>query len=400
MGSPEKPVQAIEIRTGTRRIMGTALQNTTHTITDNRRVVLIKSLATNNRFYALISPDTGINNADTVEHIPEDIVLGIAYPCLEDGLNDFAVIRTTYETLEYFPGDDEMHKELMEMINDARGKLSRRLFELRDRIGNNKAHFLGTDMEEFKAYSLDIVHRGYPRRNLDSMMKLNVFSSVAEVEGDGNSTEPLYHYEFRDDVDLPTVSQLPAREFLSILFDDVLSSVSDDANYKDKYHFDRNVFQKFIALMFVNYATTDPIFYGTNKADYGVSGARDMDQTPLYIAVAREIREIEAVMREEAGMGIKPEEAMVGDFVPADRLSRLEGGGVTLPGTLINEDVLLGPISSICNAARKLANMTDKDTNEISRIILADASRLIQELKRLGIVSPFVRDLGADELAD
>src|SRR5262245_26284742 len=94
---------------------------------DERRVALIKSLATNNRFYALVTPESGIRNADTVETIPDDLLLGIAYPCLEDGLNDFAVVRTTYETLDYFPDDLDMKRELMEIVDDARGKLVRRL---------------------------------------------------------------------------------------------------------------------------------------------------------------------------------------------------------------------------------------------------------------------------------
>src|SRR5438445_2852875 len=94
---------------------------------DNRRVALIKSVATNNRFYSLVAPESGIRNADTVESIPDDLLLGIAYPCLEDGLNDFAVIRTTYETLDCYPDDLDMKKELMEIVVDARNKLVRRL---------------------------------------------------------------------------------------------------------------------------------------------------------------------------------------------------------------------------------------------------------------------------------
>src|SRR5262249_10350268 len=151
-------------------------------------------------------------------------------------------------------------------------------------VAARKAHFLGTDLEEFKAYAFDIIHRGYPRRNLDSMMKLNVFGSVAEAEGHNDGSEPYYTYEFRNPADASAVTQMPARDFIAALFADVLESVLDDANYESRYTFDRNVFQKFIALMFVNYATTDPIFYGTNKADYGVSEEKDMDRTPLYLA--------------------------------------------------------------------------------------------------------------------
>jgi hypothetical protein len=364
--------------------------NVTNT-NDNRRVALIKSLATNNRFYALVTPESGIRNADTVESIPPEVLLGIAYPCLEDGLNDFAVIRTTYETLDYFPDDEAMRVELMEIINEARGKLVRRLAELRERLDNRRAHFLGTDLEEFRGYVLDIVNRGYPRRNLDSMMKLNVFSSVAEAEGHSVGSEPLYRYEFNPGRDVPALSQGPPIKFISELFGDVLDSVTDDANYESKYLFDRNVFQKFIAVMFVNYATTEPIFYGINRADYGVSDDKNMDSTPLYIAVARELREIEARIKAEEGGEV---------FVPADEAAAGwvagEAPDVQLPGTLVNEDVLLSPIAGMCAAARQIMRKGDHEEAELARVVLAEASRLIGELKRLNIVSPFADDPGME----
>jgi hypothetical protein len=106
---------------------------------DVRRVGLIKSLTSNNRFYALVEPASGICNADVVETIPHDLVLGIAYPCLEDGVNDFAVVRTAYETLDLFPDDAAMRDELREIISDARCSLIRRLMELLERLIARKA---------------------------------------------------------------------------------------------------------------------------------------------------------------------------------------------------------------------------------------------------------------------
>ncbi len=365
---------------------------------DNRRVALIKSVATKNRFYALVTAESGIRNADTVERIPDDLLLGIAYPCLEDGLNDFAVIRTTFETLDYFPDDDAMRDELMEIVDEARGSLIRRLSELSERISERKAHFLGTDLEEFKSYALDIVNRGYPRRNLDSMMKLNVFGSVAEAEGHADGSEPLYRYEFRQGADASTFGRMPARDFVARLFVDVLDSVTDDANYESRYTFDRNVFQKFIALMFVNYATTDPIFYGTNRADYGVSDEKDMEATPLYVAVAREIRQIEAELSGNTfgGAGITQDEKEL----PVREARGADRPVLELPGTLINEDVLLGPIANICAAAQRLCKTSDRETAAFARLILSDASRLVKELKGLNIVSPFAYDPGADSRTD
>jgi hypothetical protein len=386
---------------------------------DDRRVALIKSLATNNRFYTLVGPERGIRNADAIASIPDDLLLGIAYPCLEDGLNDFAVIRTTFETLDLFPEDDPIREEMMEIVNDARANLLRRLAELHDKIQADTAHFLGTDYNEFKDYSVTMIKKGYPRRNLDSMMKLNVFSSVAEAEGHSDASEQDYFFEFKY-ADTEAMLPLSASGFIVALFEEVINSVKDDANYKGKYPFDKHVFQKFIALMFVNYATTDPMFYGINKRDYGVSGEKDMEDTPLYKAIARELREIEA----RNGIGRNPFGAAPVVALPhvtpgepdftlatplpggevfqeqmASEAGRLGGisyeqAGAMLPSELINEEVLLGPLHSLCSAASLLRRKSDPETQRFARVILADASKLVQELKRLGIVSPVANDPG------
>jgi hypothetical protein len=386
---------------------------------ENRRVVLIKSLHTNNRFYALVEPDRGIRNADAIENIPPDLLLGIAYPCLEDGLNDFAVIRTTFETLDLFPEDDPIREEMMEIVNDARGNLLRRLHELHDKIASSRAHFLGTDYDEFKSYAMNLVHRGYPRRNLDNMMKLNVFSSVADAEGHDASSDLNYFFEFQY-TDGEALAVIPARQFIVGLFAEVIRSVQDDTNYTGKYPFDKNVFQKFIAVMFVNYATTNPMFYGINKGDYGVSSDKNMDETPLYKAIRKELLEIEALLQEEANpfsgapVVATPDQTMgMPDFASATPLPlgevpdplaesttlhgrvSFEQAGAMLPHELINEEVLLGPITSLCSAAQLLMRKNDPETQRFARVILADASKLVDELKRLGIVSPLANDPGA-----
>src|SRR5579862_3696022 len=201
---------------------------TMHSQNDRRHVALVKSLTTKNRFYTLVEPERGIKNADTVDVIPDDLLLGIAYPCLEDGLNDFAVIRTTFETLDLFPEDDPIRDEMMEIVDDARSNLLRRLYELRDKIHANKAFFLGTDYDEFKGRILDMVKRGYRRLHLDSMMKLLVFVSVAEAEGEAASNELMYHYEFVRGTNAAEIADLSPRAFIVALFNDVLASALDD----------------------------------------------------------------------------------------------------------------------------------------------------------------------------
>ena len=72
-----------------------------------------------------------------------------------------------------------------------------------------------------------------------------------------------------------------------------------------------------------------------------------------------------------------------------------EQAGAMLPHELINEEVLLGPITSLCSAAQLLMRKSDPETQRFARVILADASKLVDELKRLGIVSPLANDPGA-----
>lgn len=374
-------VRANVRETGAARAVGAGIQD--DGLDDRRRVVLLKSLATNNRFYALIAPSSGLRNADTVEEFPPDMLLGVAYPCLEDGLNDFAVIRTTFETMDYFADDEAMRRELMEIVQEAREKLIRRLEELRDRIGNRTAHFLGTDLGEFRSYAMDMLRRGYPRRNLDSMMKLNVFASVAEHEPASNGPDPLFYFEFRDKGVADREPAMSSRQFITAMFEDVLEAVSDARSYASKHVFDRDVFQKFIAIMFVNYATTDPIFYGTHKADYGVSGDREMDDTPLYKAIAGQLREIEARLR--SGLVAVPRE----DDRTATPTREM---AVTLPDAVANEEAVLGPLASICAAARRLSRLDDPDAVELARLVLADAAILVEQLKERGIISDAAYD--------
>src|SRR5438128_8524780 len=164
---------------------------------DRRIVVLLKSLNTNNRFYTLVPPEGDLQNGDVIAEFPNHLPLGIAYPCLEDGLNDFAVIRTTFETLDLFPDDQELRGEMMDIINDARHSLKRRLVELRDKLESGQAHFLGTDLTEFKDAIIHLATKGNHRKTLDNMMKLDVFESVAGVEAapPGRMPGPVYRCE-------------------------------------------------------------------------------------------------------------------------------------------------------------------------------------------------------------
>jgi len=373
---------------------------------DNRHVVLLKSLRTNNRFYSLVPRDSGYKNADAIEEFPPNLPLGIAYPCLEDGLNDFAVIRTTFETIDCFPDDRELRTEMMTIVEDARGNLVRRLSELRDTIVSGQAHFLGTDLQEFKDSVVHMATRGSIRRTLDNMMKLDVFESVSLVDAaqKGGSPEPMYRYEFLPQHSLPLMESLSPRVFIGRLFDDLLDAVNNNENYLTKYTFDRYVFQKFIAVMFVNYATTDQMFYGTNRADYGVSSDKDMNETPLYQAVGVALRELERGINVYArdykpsteSSDAQPDELddIFGDVTSAaDLLQPLERAGHTVEVPFgAAERMLLEPLARLTDAARLLRHVDHPHADEIRAMILQGTQQIFRGLQELNIVSPLASD--------
>lgn len=383
---------------------------------DNRQVVLLKSLRTNNRFYALVDPDSGYKNADAIAEFPPDIPLGIAYPCLEDGLNDFAVIRTTFETIDVFPDDDELRTELMDIIDDARSNLVRRLQELRDRLTSGQAHFLGTELQEFKDHIVHMCTKGTIRRTLDNMMKVDVFESVARAEapGRGGASDPMYHYRFLPPYALNLTGELHPRAFIGRVFDDVLDSVTNLENYTNKLTFDRDVFQKFIALMFVNYATTDPMFYGTSREDYGVSSDKDMQETPLYQAIAKALR----VLERETGGGGPTSGAPAAPTPPSppapasgaaepetggdlgflfeeqedDFLKSLQGAGHTVEIPFGTERGLIETLASLAEAVRLLKHVDHPRAGEIRTLTRNAGKELFQSLQGLQIISPLAND--------
>lgn len=372
---------------------------------DNRHVVLLKSRRTNNRFYTLVDRDSPHKNADVIDDFPPDLPLGIAYPCLEDGLNDFAVIRTTFETIDVFREDDELRKEMMEIIADSRSNLIRRLQELRDRIVARQAHFLGTELQEFKDHVLHMVKRGTIRRQLDSMMKVDVFESVSNTESAATRgmPEPMYRYQFLPQHSLELIEILPPRPFIGRVFDDILDAVNDNGNYESKYTFDKHVFQKFIAVMFVNYATTDPLFYGTSRDDYAVSSDKDMSDTPLYQAVAAALRRLERerdLEDEEQGLPPVPTPE-AGDLshlfqdtaVERDMYQTLGHAShmVEIPFGAA-ERMLLEPLARIADALRLLQHSDNPRALEARRMAGAAGQQIFRGLQEMGIVSPLAQD--------
>ncbi|HTE19165.1 MAG TPA: hypothetical protein VK689_12385 [Armatimonadota bacterium] len=203
---------------------------------------------------------------------------------LEEALNDFAVIRTTLETMDVFPDDEELRAEMMEIIREAQRRLVTRLETLSRRI--RVTRFRSSDLAEFKSTMVRMASHGSARRQLDSLMKVDVFEALSETEG--GTRDPLYRYEFCSDHPLSALASLQPPEFAQWVIDDLLIAVVDEGNYAAKRVFDERVFSKFVAVLYAVYATTDPLFYGTAEGE----GGAEHRQRPSAQAIVEALQEL------------------------------------------------------------------------------------------------------------
>lgn len=180
---------------------------------------------------------------------------------LLESFNDMAMVRTTLETLELFRDDEDLRSEMRQLVAEAHGNLEHRFRRLRDGLHAGDTTALRIDLEELKARVMRMVREGELRHQLGMLMNDDVFETSAKRAGNPPNTP--YHYEFRQPISPEELDRLPPYSFACLLLEDILSEVADEASYADQAAFDRRIWQKLIALAFVCFCTTDPMFYGT-----------------------------------------------------------------------------------------------------------------------------------------
>lgn len=180
---------------------------------------------------------------------------------LEDLLNDCAVIRTTFETLDLFPADDPIRAEMLTIVDEARANMRQRCAAMRDDVGRLGVLGRPLDMPRLRQALQILLLTGYPRRRMDACMKVNVFQAVERARSGGNTGDTPYRYTLLLPLTVPAVLSMNASTLAAIILDDLLQSIERDANFQDKPAFDNSVFQKYVAFMFTCYKADNPLFY-------------------------------------------------------------------------------------------------------------------------------------------
>ena len=176
----------------------------------------------------------------------------------EAGLNDSAVIRTTFEAMDLFSANDSIRADMYEMVADARANLIRFLSEICGMIRANPTTLPlvpPLNYSQFKACAVRAMERGVSETSLNGMLKVTVFNTGSNLS---------YLLDWKG---LPNVEEargIPAHSFVLMLFNNVLVSAGDADNYADGPTFDREVYRKYLVLLFLTYASADPMFYNIN----------------------------------------------------------------------------------------------------------------------------------------
>ncbi len=182
---------------------------------------------------------------------------GIPWPPLEDALNPIAVIRTTFETIEVFPEDDDLRGDMELIIADAREGLVHALERAREST-MARTDIADADLKGLRRQLLRLIEEGVERRQLDALISMGVFERVAKEErkrGSGSESE-RFRYRLGPEHSCGVI-HVPPRELMTRFLSDLLDEVRADANYSDGLAFDRSIVQKHVALMYATLLSGD-----------------------------------------------------------------------------------------------------------------------------------------------
>lgn len=160
----------------------------------------------------------------------------------EDALNDFAVIRTTRETLTVFPDNADLAREMAQIVRDAAANLRRRFETTSLKLLNDVADYLS-----FRETMEQLAAEGVLCRQIDSMLKVDVFSRY------GNRYWYLrgnYLPELRAPLSTPL--------YCSELMKDLLVGVEQMGDLAERVD---DVFRDYLVIAFAAFASIDPVFY-------------------------------------------------------------------------------------------------------------------------------------------
>lgn len=218
---------------------------------------------------------------------------------LERALNDIKLIRNAIEVAALLGNDEWALDAQAWIVFDARESLVKHL--------NASLSLLPRELHQlFKHSAMLLIAPGVRRGFIDSSVGVDVLCQVARAEGAENPDRERYTYKFSSEVECFAVSQMSGEQLYALFLSDITENASDEASYKNRLEFDRNVAEKVIAVLYV-VAVAWRVFRsedgqegdengppsrwdepggGTGQPDGGGSGVPKVPITPTLIGAA------------------------------------------------------------------------------------------------------------------
>lgn len=172
--------------------------------------------------------------------------------CLQECFAELALIRTSFETLTLFsaPDDFGLEEEMRALIEDARIRLIHRLQEIDRRVSDGQTGYSDHDLLGFRQAMMDVIRRGVRFGRLDSSI-YGPEASSADLSGAFRYSLPPRHPHDNPCNDAPTA-------LVRRIIVDLVDELSAEDNLASGEQFDRCVFHKFKALLFVCFMVESP----------------------------------------------------------------------------------------------------------------------------------------------
>jgi len=230
----------------------------------------VKDTSTENRYYIY-------HNGKDLRHmeedkIPKDMVVGVAYPVMEDMITQdisvaYGALTTPREGL-----DLKIVIELERMIDGVRESINERGRDIVNRIRNNTTIFFGLDTDVMKYFIMKLAEIGmigYIDQDIKEKVKerfgTEQFKEIESRHKIIREPRKLYKYEFNSLESFEEVKKKDGLQFLAVLFQDFLDTNKTIGAYSNIQTLERKISNKWKAILRAYREATTSVFLGSGE---------------------------------------------------------------------------------------------------------------------------------------
>lgn len=307
---------------------------------------------------------------DEVNEWPPDITVGVAYPCLEDLLNVFSVVRATIITKEDLSADEESDPAIMQeldfAVDAALEKGSEKLREIASRLESLRIVLLGTNMDQFALLLRRFMQDGIPACEAERFSGRNC---IYVDQGDNTRCDPTRSVlSCRRETDFP--EGLNSRQFIAHSLRDLAVCMREEENLSSLEIYEQRVLTRYVMILVAQYHTTNPLFYASE----------DQFEDAFYRGISAELEaHQEWAQTERRNPSWKNDGGVTGEYCPITP----GPAGAVIPDSRIREAAISPCLAGIAGALHSLKS----SYNDFVLDAMTQLKHIDRQLRAFGVIS-------------